>query len=68
MCRMNAHPDPKSTATPRSQLGQAVLQFESGENNRRVPDQKRSECVGLLRQLIEAVVEQTRNQVGGRHD
>jgi hypothetical protein len=53
---MKALPKPKASATSWSQSIQAILQFESAESNKRVPDEKRSELVGLMRELIEAVV------------
>ena len=65
---MKALPKPKSSATSRSQSNQATLQFESAESSQRVPEEKRSELVGLMRELIEAVVVRPQNQDGGRHD
>jgi len=52
---MNAHPNPKKFATSKSQSIQTALQLESPESERRIPDEKKSECIGLFRELIEAV-------------
>jgi hypothetical protein len=65
---MNALPKPKKSATCASQSIQATLQFESAESNKRVPDEKSSEFVVLIRELIEAVVARPQNKDGGRHD
>ena len=65
---MNALPKPKESATGQSQSMQATLQFESAESNKRVPDEKRSEFVGLIQELIEAVVVHPQNKDGGGHD
>ncbi len=52
---MNAHPNPKRFATSKSQSIQTALQFESSERERRIPDEKKLECITLFRELIEAV-------------
>ena len=66
---MNTNPNPKKVATlPSQQQRQATLQFESREIERRIPEEKTSGCVTLLRELIEAVVSHPKPQAGGPND
>ena len=67
---MNTNPKPKNVATLTSQQQQrqAILQFESRETDRRLPEEKKSECVVLLRELIEVVASHLRHQAGGPND
>ncbi len=66
---MNTNPIPKKVATLTwQQAKQATLQFESRETERRIPEEKKSGCVALLRELIEAVVSHSNPQAGGPND
>jgi hypothetical protein len=65
---MNAHPNPKRLATSKSQSIQTTLQFESPDSEKRIPDERRSECIALLRELIEAVAGYPTIQAGGAND
>jgi hypothetical protein len=65
---MNAHPNPKRFSTARSQSIQTALQFESSENQRRIPDEKKSECIALFRELIDAVAGRPTIHAGGTND
>jgi hypothetical protein len=66
---MNTNPNPKKVATLTSQQQrQAILQFESREADRRIPEEKKSGCVALLRELIEAVAAHPKPQAGGPND
>lgn len=66
---MNTNPKPKKVATlPSQPVKQATLQFESRETDRRIPEEKKSGCVALLRELIEAVVSHPQPQAGGPND
>ena len=65
---MNAHPNPKRLATSKSQAIQTALQFESPEGEKRIPDEKRPECVALFRELIEVVAGYPTIQGGGAND
>jgi hypothetical protein len=66
---MNTNPNPKKVATLTSQQQrQAILQFESRETDRRIPEEKKSGCVALLRELIEVVASHPKHQAGGQND
>jgi hypothetical protein len=66
---MNTNPNPKKVATLTSQQQrQAILQFDSREADGRIPEEKKSECVVLLRELIEVVGSHPRHQAGGPND
>jgi hypothetical protein len=65
---MNAHPNPKKFSTPRSQPIQTALQLENPEGPRRIPDEKRSECIALIRELIEAVADRPALHAGGTNE
>jgi len=65
---MNTHANPKKHAalTPR-QSRQSILPLESAEIGQRIPEERKSECIALLRELIEAVASQ-KPQAGGAND
>lgn len=65
---MNAHPNPKRFATSKSQSIQTALQFESPGSERRIQDEKKSECIALFRELIEAVASCPTIHAGGAND
>ena len=65
---MNAHPNPKRLATSKSQSIQTALQFESTEGEKRIPDERRSECIALFRDLIKAVASHATIRAGGAND
>ena len=65
---MNAHPNPPRVATSKSQLTQTTLQFENPETDGRIPDERKAECIALMRDLIEAVAGLPKTKVGGSHD
>jgi hypothetical protein len=65
---MNAHPNRKRFATSESASIQAALQLESPETQNRIADEKKPECIALLRELIEAVVGRPKAQAGGSND
>jgi hypothetical protein len=65
---MNAHPNPKKFSTPRLQSIQTALQFESPDSERRIPEEKKSECITLFRELIEVVAGRPTIHAGGAND
>jgi hypothetical protein len=65
---MNAHPNPKRLATSKSRSIQTTLQFESPDGEKRIADERRSECIALFRELIEAVADHPRIHTGGAND
>jgi len=65
---MNANPNPKRAATPELQPIQTALQFESREADRRIPSEKKSECIALICELIEVVTSRPKPQAGGSNE
>lgn len=64
---MNANPHPRRVPKAHSQRSQEMLRFEHPAHTNRIPDEKKVECIALLRELLEAV---SHHQVkaGGSHD
>jgi len=65
---MNSKPNPKSVAKAAAQPIQESLLLARREADSRIPEGKKSECVALIRQLIEAVVHQPQIPAGGSND
>jgi hypothetical protein len=65
---MKTKPNPKSVATAASQPIQESLPWATHEADSRIPEQEKSECVALIRQMIEAVVQPGQIPAGGSND
>jgi hypothetical protein len=52
---MKSHTNPKKKAALMPQSNQSTLQLESAEIGQRILEERRTECIALLRELIEAV-------------
>jgi hypothetical protein len=55
---MNANPHPRRVPKAHSQQSQEMLRLEHPEQSNRIPDEKKIECIALLRELLEAVSRQ----------
>jgi hypothetical protein len=64
---MNTHANPKKHAALTRQSRQSILPLESAEIGQRIPEERKSECIALLRELIEAVAS-PKPQAGGAND
>jgi hypothetical protein len=68
---MNAIPKPKpksvSTALPPS-LIQADLRLNALESDGQIPQERRAECIALLRELMETVAGRPTHKAGGAND
>jgi hypothetical protein len=65
---MNTNPNPKkTTAAMPPPSRQSLLPLESAEVGKRIPEERKSECIALLRELIEAVASPKRH-AGGPND
>jgi hypothetical protein len=64
---MKSHTNPKEKAALMPPPNQSKLQLESAEIGQRIPEERRTECIALLRELIEAVGA-PKPQPGGSHE
>jgi hypothetical protein len=64
---MKIHAIPRKSAAITPQSNQSKLQLESAEIGQRIPEERKSECIALLRELIEAVGAPT-PQPGGHNE
>jgi len=55
-------------ATSKSPPTQAILPFEKPEIDGRIPDERKAECIALIRELMETVASLAQTQPGGTHD